>query len=337
VKKSVEIKVPRGVSIRGKVAVRGTGQPLVGAQVQCYPAGNRDRGLDGWRTPAVTAGDGSFQITVPPGKGHLFAFGPTSDFILEEIGSNTLSSGRPGGDRHYAHRIIPYDAKEGQAPRDLEIRLRLGKTVRGHLRGPAGETIADAAIITRLHIVATNPTWRGDFQLHARDGEFTLHGVDPDGPAPVYFLDADNEWGATVEISGKQADQDLAVTLQPCGRVTARFVGPDGKPVVRRFPEFEILGTPGPPRFTTDKNQQAMLAADAAYMPNVDRKHYWKGPFTDDEGRITLPALIPGALYRITDDSNEKNGARIRKDFTAKLGETLDLGDILIEKPTATE
>ena len=79
-----------------------------------------------------------------------------------------------------------------------------------------------------------------------------------------------------------------------------------------------------------------MLAADATYMPNVDRMHYWNGPFTDADGRITLPALIPGAWYRISDRStmNDRDkGAQVRKDFTVKPGETLDLGDILIEKP----
>ncbi len=61
-------------------------------------------------------------------------------------------------------------------------------------------------------------------------------------------------------------------------------------------------------------------------------------PKTDAEGRITLPALIPGALYRITDFSTAKDdakGPQVRKDFTVKPGETLDLGDILIEKPAA--
>ncbi len=71
-------------------------------------------------------------------------------------------------------------------------------------------------------------------------------------------------------------------------------------------------------------------------MPNVDRKHYWKGPLTNADGRITLPDLIPGALYRISDYSTvnvDDKGVQARKDFTVKPGETIDLGDILIEKP----
>ena len=69
--------------------------------------------------------------------------------------------------------------------------------------------------------------------VHARDGRFELHGFDPEKAAPVYFLDADHEWGAAVELSGKQAGEDLTVRLQPCGQAKARFVGPDGKPVAR--------------------------------------------------------------------------------------------------------
>ena len=93
-----------------------------------------------------------------------------------------------------------------------------------------------------------------------------------------------------------------------------------------------------------NKAEQSQLAADAVYVNNVDRKHYsapggpsqWNRPSTDAAGRITLPDLIPGALYRICDFStvnDKKKGIQIRKDFTVKPGETLDLGDILIEKP----
>ena len=78
-----------------------------------------------------------------------------------------------------------------------------------------------------------------------------------------------------------------------------------------------------------------MLAADSDSVVAIDRKHYGHGPRTDADGRITLPDLIPGALYRISDASNRREqGIRVREDFTVRSGETVDLGDILIEKPT---
>ncbi|HLH27995.1 MAG TPA: hypothetical protein VKW77_03715, partial [Acidimicrobiales bacterium] len=156
--------------------------------------------------------------------------------------------------------------------------------------------------------------------------------------APVYFLDADHGRGARVELSGKQAGEDLTIRLQPCGQAKARFVRPDGKPVARLNVRMyvQILMTPGSSTIS-DADRGGSLAADGAYLPNVDRKHYWSGPLTDAEGRVTLPALIPGALYRISDWSTvnvQGKGYQIRKDFTVKPGETIDLGDILVEKPT---
>ncbi|MEA2631214.1 MAG: hypothetical protein QOE66_1433, partial [Chloroflexota bacterium] len=185
---------------------------------------------------------------------------------------------------------------------------------------------------------ANNPYWRGDFQDPIRDGRLELHGLAPEAKTRVDILDPVHQWGASVEVAGKQADEELTVTLRPCGRVKARFLGPDGKPVVNHIPNFEFIATPGPNPHNRDKNQETELAADAEYMANVDRKHYWNGPSTDAEGRITLPALIPGALYRINDFSTVNDpakGVQVRKDFTVKSGETLDLGDILIEKPKA--
>jgi len=47
-----------------------------------------------------------------------------------------------------------------------------------------------------------------------------------------------------------------------------------------------------------------------------------------------FPTLIPGATYRFSAGANgEAAGHQLRKEFTVKPGETLDLGDVLIERP----
>jgi hypothetical protein len=44
--------------------------------------------------------------------------------------------------------------------------------------------------------------------------------------------------------------------------------------------------------------------------------------------------LIPGATYRFSAGTNgEEAGPRLRREFTVKPGEILDLGEILIERP----
>jgi RNA polymerase sigma factor (sigma-70 family) len=337
VKKMMDIKLPRGVLIQGKVIEQGIGRPVEGATVQYLAARNPDHVLDGWQGVVVSEDDGSFQIVVSPGQGHLFVYGPTSDYILETIGDRVVHQGQPGGSRYYAHDIIPYEVKAGDRPHEMTAVLRPGKTIKGRLIGPEGQPIDKAEIITTLFFQYIHLNWRGDLTIHARDSSFVLRGLDPDKTARVSILDADHEWGTTVELSGNQAGEDMTIRLQPCGQAKARFVNPDGKPVVKFFPHFEILGTPGPTAYGRSAKDRAELTADATLTVNVDRKHYGRQTArTDAEGRIILPDLIPGACYRILDFSTinvQGKGAQVRKDFTIKPGETLDLGDILIEKP----
>jgi hypothetical protein len=322
--------------LRGKVIEQGSGRTLAGASVQWIATRSKAGVIEGWQSVVVTKDDGSYQIVVPPGKGHLFVYGPTSDYVLEMIGSRMLYSGMPGGERYYAHDIIPWEVKAGDSPHEIHSELRPGVIVRGRLVGPAGQTVDKAEIVTLLHFNYFHVNWRGDLTIHARDGSFELHGLDPEKAKRVSFLDADHQWGATVELSGKQSGKDIEVQLVPCGQAKARFVTPDGKPIPKISPQLEILGSSGPSSRTRTAEAQAQLAADAAAVINLDRKHYWNGQFTDAEGRITLPDLIPGATYRINDWStvnDEEKGVQVRRDFTVKAGETLDLGDVLIEKP----
>ena len=143
--------------------------------------------------------------------------------------------------------IIPYEVNAGDSPRG-HGELRPGKTMRGRVVGSNGQPVADAMIITRLHIEPVNPFWVGgwSYQHRVRDGYLELHGLDPMKSVPVYFLDAEQERGAAVELSGKQADEEVTVRLEPCGPGQARFVGLDGKPVAGFSPQVHLVITPGP-------------------------------------------------------------------------------------------
>jgi RNA polymerase sigma factor (sigma-70 family) len=333
-----DIKLPRGVSIRGKVTEHGTARPLPGSSIQFIPTRDDDEVLSGWQATVVSQNDGSFQIAVTPGKGHLLVFGPTPDYILEEIGSKRLYDQGPGGQRERAHDIISYEVKAGDPPHIVGASVRPGVTIKGHVEGPNGQTVADAHILTALHIDALDTSWRGNVKVRVRDGRFELHGLAPDSTTRIFVLDPAHKWGGSLEISGRQASDSPTVRLEPCGQARARIVGPDGKAIANYTLHFEFVMTPGPSQWSQRKQDRAELAADADFIANVDHKNYPDMPRTDAEGRITLPALIPGALYRILDFStvnDQDKGAQIRKDFTVKPGATLDLGDILIEKPKA--
>jgi hypothetical protein len=274
-----------------------------------------------------------------PRPGHLAIQGPSTDYVFQAMSYRLFFEGQPGGPRIYSHAFIASDPKEGSADHQVNVVLRRGVTIKGQVIGPDGQPVQDTWLISRVMLGplgGIRQGWRGNNHGHTRDGQFEIHGLDPDAEVSVYFLEPKRKLGATAYFSGKSVSGGpVIVRLQPCATAKARLVDPDGKPVVRFSAPWLIsmVVTPGP--FASKKaRKEGLLLADEARLTAVDPINYDHDPVSDAQGRITFPTLIPGATYRIIDRTlfRGPDGPQHRMDFTVKPGEALDLGDILIEK-----
>ncbi len=345
VEHSVDLALSRGVLIRGKIVEIGSGKGVAEARLMFY-SHSQTRTNPGTLNPiAMSAGDGSYQLAVQPGSGHLGVNVPGDEYVIQAIGEDLLYAGiaaGAGGRRLYSSAYIACDPKPGSEALLVDVSLRRGMTVSGRVIGPDGQSVQDAWIISRRVLRPSGGSgrfWFGDVHGTARQGRFEMHGLDPDTEVPVHFFEPKRRLGATVNLPGKHSPGGpVTVRLEPCGTAQARLVGPDGKALggFSRPWLISMVVTAGA-HAGIKARKEGILFADEARLPSVDPINYEQVPVADAEGRITFPALIGGASYRIVDRTTvrDPDGPQIRKEFTAKPRETIDLGDILIGKPGA--
>ena len=325
------------MTLRGKVIEEGSGRPVEGAALG-YAIRDGEMGVPACR--AWTGPDGRYEFAVLPKPGTLATMGPSDDYVFQERGERILREGRPGGRRVYAHAFVACDLKPDTKSQQVDVVLHRGATVKTLVTTPDGHAVANAWMLSRL-VLQPQP-WAtrrvsGEFHADVRSGHGELHGVPSEIEIPVYFLDSKNQLGATAEFSVKAAaDGPIAVRLAPCGSAMARLVDSKGIPLAAyRDPYLiSLIVTPGRDGYSKDAADQDALAADGDYLSRVDPDHY-NDLVSDAEGRITFPALIPGATYRITDmtTADDPGGRKTRKYFIARSGEAIELGEIMIEKP----
>ena len=235
IEQSIDLVLPKGVVIRGKVTEEGSGRPVAGASVHFKPHTRADGGAYQSDGQSETGADGSFELAAPPVAGHLAVLAPTEDFVLREIGNREFFSGQPGGMRLYSHSFVACEPQPGGLALEVRVTLRRGITVVGRFVGPDGNAVKDVWIIGPEILGQGAPAWRRwqiNYHGNAVGGRFELHGRDPDRVLPVYFLDPKRRLGATAQLSGKSAaDGPLTIRLEPCGAATARLLDAHGRPV----------------------------------------------------------------------------------------------------------
>ncbi len=334
VRQTVELKLKRGAVVRGRVVEGSDNTPVAGAWAtynQTY-RGNR-RYIDLPPVEAVSGQDGTFAMVVPQGPGHILVQGPTADYLHVETSSSAMGTGERPSFHKYPDAHVALDIPEGEATRNLEVRLRRGVTVTGRVVGPDGKPVASAFVFGRSYV----PYRENIFPLvgfngspptiEVKDGRFEIPGCDPERPSTFYFLDTKDRLGATVELSGRPASGE-PVTVRLARTATAQIlmVGPDGKPIADHdygdWPtDLTLVITPGPDFGELNANFD-LTPADHAYHVNLDPSGY-RGGRSGPDGRATLINLIPGAHYRF-------HG----REFTPEPGQTVDLGEARIERPS---
>jgi RNA polymerase sigma factor (sigma-70 family) len=334
-KQSLEIALPRGVLQSGKVVDAATGKPLADAQLMYLPQlfNNpllKERpGVDLWvyqigRTR--TKADGTFQIPVLPGPGHIEVHAPPGKEYVTHTRTRKEIFGHEREGGHWpANAFVKVNIKPDAEPAEVTAKLLPAVTMQGKLLGPDGKPVANARMAVRTLTadphqetgikeehgeqgLQTGPT------IHVKDGEFTLPGCDAAMRYRAYVLDQDNHQAATFELVGKEvAPKPLTMKWQACASAKARFVDSDGKALSRQYPVLVYI--------------QEDLEPGKAGSAVIHRP----APFTDvlvtaADGTAALKDLIPGVTYVLHQPDSKES-----KKFTPEAGKDIDLGDITVD------
>jgi RNA polymerase sigma factor (sigma-70 family) len=346
VKFEVEVKVPRGILIRGKVTEADSGKLVAGAFIDYHAQRNnnplfRPQVLSWYVRPiehVITAADGTFHATIPPGPGHLFVKGPTRDFVQVKVDGTRVWTGvARGGQDWSAHAVTALDLKPQEKPHELKLTLQRGVTVQGRVLAPDGKAVDRAVLLCAFHLRDHGGVyWAQDKEpIPVRDGNFAIPGCDPKESFPVVVVNFEKKLGTMAKLSGKQAGEKVTLRLEPCGSAKTRCVNAEGKPVqgaradlllmlgeeVRGMSYNELLH-----QFYTDRIFARLLGEPSEGSYNKLAGPLYRNLGSDKEGRLTFPALVPGATYRYWDWTGKKP---VKHDFTVKAGEVVQLPDLV--------
>jgi beta-lactamase regulating signal transducer with metallopeptidase domain/protocatechuate 3,4-dioxygenase beta subunit len=333
IQKSAELKLKRGVVVRGRLTEEPSGAPVAGAGIFFYQT-HRNNPQYLFSLPqvdGVSGPDGAFTMVLPHGPGHLLVRGPSADYLHVATSFGEMGAGIRPSFLMYPDALARLDLKPDETTHDVALRLRRGVTIQGRVTGPDGQPVDEAFAFGRNY--APYQENRFDFvpfngsapRIPVRDGRFEIPGCDPEKPSTFYFLDVKNQLGATVVISGRMAATGpITVQLQKCASARLLLKGTDGKPIVDRvadeFPgRLTLIITPGP-AFGGPEHQKNpdLTTSDEEYQVNLDRDRD-RDLRTGPDGRVTFVTLIPGAPYRFRGH-----------EFTPEPGKTIDLPDITV-------
>jgi beta-lactamase regulating signal transducer with metallopeptidase domain len=326
----VTVEMVKGITVRGRVTDKQTGQPVVGS-VEYYPLfpNPHVKQLGDPATPCSSspvAKDGSYELQVLPGPGALGVRNYDAHYALSHIDlkrvrevtgwdgradsgmvnnrdslftqQRGMAMGVISSSMFKTLEVIKPDEKATVL--DQNLVLVRGRDITGTVFDDKRRPVV-GVLAAGLHEYLS-PEYAIYDALHT--ATFRVEAVPLDGTRIVLFCLPEKHLAANVEISGREA-WPLTVRLQPSAAVIGRLIDVNGDPVRRASVEMV--------HFTVE------------WAGRQNRYKTWTGQ-TDDNGNFRVDALIPGLAYR----AYAKDESLFR--LKLKPGETRDLGIVRLGK-----
>jgi RNA polymerase sigma factor (sigma-70 family) len=313
-----DIELVRGLTVRGKVTDKATGEAVAQARVEYYPLypnPHVNAKLAGrWvpRAEAVTGPDGSYALTALPGPGVIGVTGPRRDLYMaawvtlkerkdffkgilvdppHEIVLNIDGGGNLRGaiaqDNYHALVLLEPGEKEEGLVKD--VALEPGHTVKGRVVAPDGQPLPGVTVFGLVQ----------SFSKETLPGaEFTVRRNPREPNRPLVFYHKEKNLGFFVKELHGDTSEPLTVKLEPCGSASGRVLDQDGQPVAGL--RLQVLGRG--------------LHSLAESRPIL----------TDKEGCFRAEGLVPGQQYGIELSRSSRSPTFV----VAEPGMHKDLGDI---------
>ncbi len=311
---TVDFALQRGLTIRGKVTDKATGQ-AVPAFVEYFifvdnPHRAKARALHG--RPVHTRRDGSFELEGLPGRG-LVAARADKDQYLVGVGADRIAGPRVQGwfrtDPHICqperlHAIAAIEPAEDVRSLTCDLALDPGIAIDGTVVGPDGRPLPGCTAIDLC------PHTMSYSMVKLTSDRFTARGLDPRHPRPLVFRHDGKNLTGVVTARGDETGQ-LTVRLGPAGSVVGRLLDDDGQP--RRSVRISAGYAPG---------QFGPGDFEALLEPKVG-----------EDGRFRFQGLLPGVSYNFGAFAEPKYLGEIAAGIKVEPGETRDLGDLKVKAP----
>ncbi len=324
----VEITVPRGVTVRGKVTEAGTGRPVAAtvSYYPIYPNENITKGdglsetnaLGEWAS-AETDAEGNYAIAAFAGPGFLaFKAHDTSKYQAANVDAAAFFKGKIayGGQMASSSsrrsvlfvasgaqgtaamlqsnfqgvELLMIDLEQGDLTRDVQ--LTAADAIHGRVIDSDGKPVNDVRAYGLSSLRGRHTDIVGS--------RFTVDSLGDGEERRVVFHHQERQLVAAINVT-TSSKQPLQVQLRPWGEVTGRFLDEEGEPIANQ----QIYSTP---------NDREREQGGRLYQSHT----------TDSDGRFHITGLVPGQVYRLRCRDTFKPNVRV----VIKPGERRDLGDL---------